>query len=64
MLIASEANTSIFIDGSTIPYQTLTNAGDFVIIEGNQYTTNLYVTSSVQFLHFKVLVGHRELIKG
>ncbi|MDB9977075.1 IgGFc-binding protein, partial [Flavobacteriaceae bacterium] len=53
MLIASEANTSIFIDGSTTVYKTLTNAGDFLIIEGNEYTANLYVTSSSPVFAFQ-----------
>ena len=53
MLIASEANTSIFIDGNTTVYKTLTNAGDFLIIEGNEYTANLYVTSSSPVFAFQ-----------
>ena len=53
MLIASEANTSIFIDGSTTVYETLTNAGDFLIIEGDKYTANLYVTSSSPVFAFQ-----------
>ena len=64
MLIASEANTDIYISGNTTPYQTLTNAGDFLIIEGSVFSKIFMLIHQVQFLHFKVPEEVLELIRG
>ena len=49
IVIATEDNTDIFLDGNAAPVATLANAGDFYVIEGTAFNTtfdNLYLTSS------------------
>lgn len=39
LIVAHEDNTSIFVNGNTTPYHTI-NAGEYYIVEGNDYSTN------------------------
>jgi len=50
-VIATEPNTDIFINGSTTPFATLVDPGDFVLIpdtfyEGAGQNQNMYITTS------------------
>ncbi|MDB4533889.1 gliding motility-associated C-terminal domain-containing protein [Vicingaceae bacterium] len=49
IVVATAANTDIFLNGNATPSITLANAGDFYIIEGTAFhplNENLYLTSS------------------
>lgn len=59
MVIATEANTEIFVNGNL--YTTLENAGDYSLIENSNYqgTThrNMYVSSSKNVYMYQFLAG-------
>lgn len=58
LLIAHNANTIVFVNGSTTPYTTLVNAGDYVVIDGSQFSNdNLYVTSSEKVFAYQSIGG-------
>jgi len=48
IVVATAANTNIFIDGNPTAIATLTNPGDYYVIDGTVFSTNdnLYLTSS------------------
>ena len=58
LLIAHNPNTIIYINDSTTPYITLANAGDFVAIDGSQFSNgNLYVTTSENVFAYQSIGG-------
>jgi gliding motility-associated-like protein len=58
LLIAHNANTVVYINGSTTPYTTLVNAGDYVVIDGSQFSNgNLYVTTSEKVFSYQSIGG-------
>jgi gliding motility-associated-like protein len=59
ILIAHEPNTVIYLNGILAPYITLINAGDYVAIDGSQFSTNgsLYVSSSNKVFAYQCIGG-------
>lgn len=59
ILIAHKPNTSIYINGILTPYITLVNAGDYVAIDGSQFSNgNLYVSSSNKVFAYQCIGGN------
>ncbi len=60
ILIAHEPNTIIYLNGIFDPYRTLINAGDYVAIDGSQFSTNgsLYVSSSNKVFAYQCIGGN------
>ena len=48
IVIATASNTDVFLDGNAVAVTTLTNPGDFYVIDGTAFSANenLYLTSS------------------
>jgi len=58
LLIAQNPNTSIFLNGSTTPYATLLNPGNYIAIDGSQFDNgNLYVTTSESVFAYQSISG-------
>jgi gliding motility-associated-like protein len=58
LLIANNPNTLIYLNGSATPYATLLNAGDYVAIDGSQFSNgNLYVTTSENVFAYQSIGG-------
>lgn len=58
LLIANNPNTEIYLNGDPNPYTTLANAGDYVAIDGNQFSNeNLYVTTSQNVFAYQSIGG-------
>ena len=58
LLIAHKANTIIYLNGSSSPFTTLINAGDYVPIDGSQFNNgNLYVTTSENVFAYQSIGG-------
>jgi gliding motility-associated-like protein len=58
LLIAHKPNTAVYLNGNTFPYATLTNAGDYIDIDGNSYINgNLFVTASEQVFAYQSTSG-------
>ncbi|KDN56363.1 gliding motility protein [Flavobacterium seoulense] len=58
LLIAHNPNTAIYINGSTTPFTTLVNAGDYVAIDGSQFVNgNLYVSASEKIFAYQSIGG-------
>ncbi|SHG95398.1 gliding motility-associated C-terminal domain-containing protein [Flavobacterium fluvii] len=58
LLIANNPNTLIYLNGSATPFATLANAGDYVAIDGSQFSTgNLYVTTSENVFAYQSIGG-------
>lgn len=58
LLIAHNPNTSIYLNGNTIPYTTLANAGDYIAIDGSQFINgNLYITTSENVFAYQSIGG-------
>ena len=59
LLITNTPNTEIYLNGSSNPYATLAKAGDYVVIDGNQFSNgNLYVTSSENVFAYQSIGGN------
>ena len=60
LIIAHENNTDVFINDSTTPVN-LVNAGDYVVIEGDKYTSegNLYVATSKDVFAYQGIGGEQ-----
>ncbi|MFV5695578.1 T9SS type B sorting domain-containing protein [Flavobacterium sp. LB3P122] len=58
LLIANYPNTQIYLNGSAAPFATLINAGDYVAIDGSQFSNgNLYVTTSENVFAYQSIGG-------
>ena len=59
IIIATQANTDIFLDGNATAVTTLTNAGDFYTIEGTAFSANenLFLTSSAPVYVYQTTNG-------
>ncbi|WP_281337289.1 T9SS type B sorting domain-containing protein [Flavobacterium eburneipallidum] len=58
LLIAHTPNIDVFLNGSTTPYTTIANAGDYVVIDGSQFSNgNLYVTTSDNVFAYQSIGG-------
>ncbi|RVT77394.1 T9SS type B sorting domain-containing protein [Flavobacterium sufflavum] len=58
LLIAHNPNTIIYLNGNTTPYTTLTNPGDYIPIDGSQFSNgNLYITSSEKVFAYQSIGG-------
>lgn len=58
LLIANNPNTLIYLNGSVTPFATLANAGDYVVIDGSQFSNeNLYVTASENVFAYQSIGG-------
>ena len=58
LLIAHNPNTIIYLNGSTLPFAVLNNAGDFVAIDGNQFSNgNLYVKTTENVFAYQSIGG-------
>lgn len=58
LLIAHQPNTAIYLHGNTSPYVTLTNAGDFIDIDGNNFINgNLYISTSEKVFAYQSTSG-------
>jgi gliding motility-associated-like protein len=60
ILIAHKPNTIINLNGISAPYATLANEGDYVAINGSQFSTNgsLYVSSSNKVFAYQCIGGN------
>ena len=58
LLIANNPNTLIYLNGNIIPFATLANAGEYVVVDGSQFSNgNLYVTSSENVFAYQSIGG-------
>jgi len=58
LLIAQNPNTNIYLNGSTTPYTTLLNPGNYIVIDGSQFVNgNLYVTTSESVFAYQSIGG-------
>jgi gliding motility-associated-like protein len=58
LLIAHQPNTAIFINGSSFPYITLSNAGDYIDIDGSNFIDgNLFVSTSEKVFAYQSTSG-------
>jgi gliding motility-associated-like protein len=58
LLIAHKPNTIINLNGSTAPYITLVNAGDYIAIDGSQFSNgNLYVKTTENVFAYQSIGG-------
>ena len=58
LLIANKPLTAIYINGNTTPFTTLSNPGDYVVIDGSQFSNgNLYVSSSENVFAYQSIGG-------
>ncbi|HSN48839.1 MAG TPA: T9SS type B sorting domain-containing protein, partial [Flavobacterium sp.] len=58
LLIAHLPNTTIYLNGSTTPFASLINAGDFIAIDGSQFSNgNLYVTTTENVFAYQSIGG-------
>ena len=58
LLIAHNPNTIIYLNGSATPFAVLGNPGDFVAIDGSQFSNgNLYVTTSENIFAYQSIGG-------
>lgn len=58
LLIANNPNTIIYLNGSTTPFATLANAGDYVVVDGSQFSNgNLYVAASENVFAYQSIGG-------
>ncbi len=57
LLIADEPNTEIYINGNSIPFQTI-QTGEFITLNGNNFLNgNLYVKSSKKIFAYQSIGG-------
>ncbi|MBA4318732.1 MAG: gliding motility protein [Flavobacterium sp.] len=62
LLIANIPNTIIYLNGSGTPFAVLVNAGDFVAIEGSQFSNgNLYVKTTENVFAYQSIGGSASL---
>ena len=58
LLIAHNPNTIIYLNGSTTPFASLINAGDYVAIDGGQFSNgNLYVKTTENVFAYQSIGG-------
>jgi gliding motility-associated-like protein len=58
LLIAHNPNTIVYLNGNATPYTTLANAGDYIAIDGSQFSNgNLYITSSEKVFAYQSIGG-------
>ena len=58
LLIAHKPNTVIYLNGSPTPYTTLVNSGDYIALDGSQFSNeNLYVTTSENVFAYQSIGG-------
>ncbi|POY40881.1 gliding motility protein [Flavobacterium alvei] len=58
LLIAQIPNTDVFLNGSTTPYTTLANPGDYVVIDGSQFiNSNLYASTTENVFAYQSIAG-------
>ena len=58
LLIAQIPNTDIYLNGSPTPYTTLANPGDYVVIDGSQFSNgNLYAKTSQNVFAYQSIGG-------
>jgi gliding motility-associated-like protein len=58
LLIAHQPNTAVYLNGNTAPYDTLTNAGDYIDIDGNSFIDgNLFVSTSKKVFAYQSTSG-------
>ncbi|WP_396171787.1 IgGFc-binding protein, partial [Flavobacterium sp.] len=58
LLIAQNPNTSVYLNGSTTPFTTLLNPGNYIVIDGSQFISeNLYVTTSESVFAYQSIGG-------
>lgn len=58
LLISNSPNTLIYLNGSTTLFATLAKAGDYVAIDGSQFSNgNLYVTTSDNVFAYQSIGG-------
>lgn len=58
LLIAHSPNTLIYLNGNPTPFATLVKAGDYVAIDGNQFSNeNLYVKTSENVFAYQSIGG-------
>ncbi|WPR72694.1 T9SS type B sorting domain-containing protein [Flavobacterium sp. NG2] len=62
LLIANKPNTEIYLNGSTTPFTTLANPGDYIALDGSSYINgNMYVnTSEAVFAYQSVTANNSE----
>ncbi|MEH6681628.1 MAG: gliding motility-associated C-terminal domain-containing protein [Sediminicola sp.] len=60
VIIATQNNTQVFVNGSTDPFATIQN-GDYVIVPGTNYSSssggNMYVTASNDIYAYQCIAG-------
>jgi gliding motility-associated-like protein len=58
LLIANNANTNVYLNGNTTAFTTLVNPGDYIAIDGSQFSNgNLYVTTSENVFAYQGIGG-------
>ncbi|MES2576748.1 MAG: IgGFc-binding protein, partial [Bacteroidota bacterium] len=58
LLVAHKPQTSIYLNGNPTAFATLINAGDYVAIDGSQFSNgNLYVTTSENVFAYQSIGG-------
>lgn len=58
LLIAHNPNTIVYLNGSSTPYTTIINAGDYITIDGSQFiNNNLYVSTSEKTFAYQSIGG-------
>ena len=59
IVVATQPNTDIFIDGNPVPVATLVNAGDFYVVDGSVFSANdnLYLTSTSPVYMYQMTNG-------
>jgi gliding motility-associated-like protein len=58
LLIAQNPNTTVFLNGSTTPFATLLNPGNYIVVDGGQFVNgNLYVTTTESVFAYQSIGG-------
>ena len=58
LLIAHNSNTQVFLNGNTTPYHTISNPGEYIIIDGSQFINgNLYVKTTENVFAYQSIGG-------
>lgn len=60
IVVATKDNTSVYLNGNSSAYATMTNAGDYAVIPENQYdngTDNLYIRADQAVYVFQSMAG-------
>ncbi|MBU2939452.1 T9SS type B sorting domain-containing protein [Lacinutrix sp. C3R15] len=64
LLIATDDNTEVFINGSATPYTTLVNAGDYITIPSSYYqgtaNQNVHILTNKPIYSYQVIAGSTE----